>query len=153
VAISKAPQVYQYLGSIAAKSDAYAVYPQNKATQALFWISRANMPFVNPRDLKRPSINFTSADFTTKLPTCEGLNTAKALGVTYIIYFPKAPDKNSTAAEFFDNTAYLTRVAVFNETTPTHVGNKFWNVTSINESDSAILYKVSSNMPKSCGKV
>jgi len=139
--ISEPPAVYSYLKKSVTTESPIVVYPYNKTSDAIFWLSEYRQPLINPRSYENVSANFYSEDFTEALNTDLGLEKAVDMGAKYLVYFYEVDERESI--EFFDNNILLKRIANFEEKKPNET--KILNFIYILESgpsinNSAILY-------------
>ncbi len=130
--IGDTPEVFSYIEQNTPNDTALVIYPYEKIEDAVFWL-----PFY-----QRYLVNHMNAELTESLPTPEGVLRAKDLGSDYILYFPKADEKN--LGEFFEQTPLLQKVAKFSYTGEDVVYYKFMKVQKRGDfaSFSSILYKI-----------
>jgi hypothetical protein len=139
--ISEPPAVYSYLKKSVATESPIVVYPYNKTSDAIFWLSEYRQPLINPRSYENVSANFYSEDFTEALNTDSGLEKAVDMGAKYLVYFYEVDERESM--KFFDNNILLERIEKFEEKKPNET--KILNFIYILEAgpsinNSAILY-------------
>jgi len=119
---SKVPAVYEYLSKVGGETtfdfvgpngraghytgpDIVAVYPSGRA-EDVYWITIHKKGLINPRMYGDAQYGFSSEVFTKELPTRRGLDEAKSLGVSYVVFWKGRGDFNA-ALDFFKSNLHV----------------------------------------------
>lgn len=151
---SRAPKVYTYLLNKFGDKSPIAVYPYSKTNAALFWLPYYKKPLINPRFYSDSASGFNSEVFTKSLISCAGIDSARELGMKYLIVFDKDISEQEKASfDSFVKSNALVQEASFDEeprNDKSGIFGRYIRVLGTDDSDSAKLYTLTLLSSQTC---
>lgn len=137
--ITRAPEVYEYLGSTYGDSK-IVVYPYEKVPNSLLWLGTSTSKVYNASKYDTKGNIINSNIFTENLVNCTGATLASAEGVRFLVYYYNVTgDKN-----LFANNPALELVAEFKGDIPDEEDYTYYKILNVGDTigSSTLLYKI-----------